>query len=676
MKSIEQRDFKDCGVTCLEYIIEYYKGYVPIEKLREATFTNQNGTTAYHLVETLKKYGFDSYGQKIRYKDLEDIIFPCIVHLILSNGMNHFAVLVKCNEKEVLLMDPAFGKRKLSKEDFTGIWDGIVLLAIPETIIPKIPKDKSIILHVLSFLKKQKKLFLIIVICSIFTSFLSIFLNFYFKIGVEKVSFLEHKELCSLILLFAAFTSFKILFSYIKNYFTIYVNKNIEVEYLYTFVTHLLKIPMKKFSTYHEGELMTRMEEVREIKDLFQEICVTFFLEGFLSITSILILFQLNQKLSIMIVIGMLGYLFIGVLTSKFFYQLVRKNMIIEQEWNESILENFKLFPTMKHLNQTNYQIEKVENHLCNFIKEKKSIEKKALTYQWIKTNYLEILFFCITTLGIFLIKKTELTLIDFITFQNLYLYFINPIKELTDIGPKFCYMKGILSKISETMAWQEESLIEEKESNIILSIKVDNLSFTYNQISQIFSQINFEINEGEHIFLDGKSGCGKSTFCKILHREENSYEGEIFLGNKNLKDYELSVIRKSILYLSQNETIFRGTIKENILFGSSENERFEEITKICEIESIVSKRPFRYETKIYEDTLSGGEKQRIMLARILMKEASVYILDECLSEVERKLEIKIIKNIRELLKNKIIIYISHTDNSKYFERRIHFAHS
>ena len=170
---------------------------------------------------------------------------------------------------------------------------------------------------------------------------------------------------------------------------------------------------------------------------------------------------------------------------------------------------------------------------------------------------------------------------------------------------------------------------------------------------------------------MQGPSGCGKSTICKILHGEINDYKGEVLLDGKNLKDYSLADIRSSILYLSQKENIFMGSIRENILFGSKEDERFSKVCKICRLEEVVANKPLRYETCIQDYNVSGGEKQRIVLARILLKEASFYLLDECLSEVDEDLEVAIIKDVRKYLKGKNILYISHKNHQDLFERSI-----
>lgn len=670
MKEIRQRDFNDCGVTCIEYIMNYYGGHVPIEKLREDTFTTTKGTTAYHIVETLKKYGFDSYGEKIEIKDLQNLTLPVIIHLTLNNGLLHFAVLCKVGKKEVTLMDPSYGKKKMKFSALEGMFDGVVLHAIPKSSIPNIPRDKSVILKLFHLLVEEKKLVLPILIFSVLLSFLSIVINMYFKVSLETVTSKED-ALWQIIFLFVVLYFFKMIFQYGKNYFKFYLDKNIETKFTFSFFRHLFSLPLEKFETYHEGELLTRIRESREIKELFETTCITFFLEFILSFFSLICLFLMNSQLTFILVIGMGVYFILCLITSKSFYHLILKNMEIEERWNERLIETIQNYPSMKHLNQVTEYLDLLEESFCSSLKDKLHIEKVAFFYHFIKENFLELLFFFLTSYGIYLILKGHLTVIHFMTFQNLYFYFINPMKELVDILPKYYYLKGIFQKISEMMSLKEEKHNEYIEPLPYYSLEIKNVSYSYNQIEKIFENVSFEVKEKEHIFLDGKSGSGKSTICKILRQELENYEGTILFSKRNILDYPVEQIRKTILYLSQNEHIVCGTIKDNILYGKKETERFYEVLDICELESIVSKKPLRYDTYISEDYLSGGEKQRILLARTLYCEGNIYIFDEALSEVEDILEKKIIKNIRKFLKDKSIIYISHRKNHKEFERGI-----
>jgi ABC-type bacteriocin/lantibiotic exporter with double-glycine peptidase domain len=153
---------------------------------------------------------------------------------------------------------------------------------------------------------------------------------------------------------------------------------------------------------------------------------------------------------------------------------------------------------------------------------------------------------------------------------------------------------------------------------------------------------------------------------------KELDYEGEILYDYQNSFDYHVMDIRDNIVYLSQNDKIFNDTIKNNILFGlEDDNERLKKIIKITKLDDVIKKRGMRIESSIDEESLSGGEKNRILLARTIYSKRNVYILDEPLREVGLNLEIDIIKDILEFLKDKVVIYISHRDVSKLFERII-----
>lgn len=669
MKEIRQRDYKDCGVTSMEYIIEYYKGHIPIEKLREDTYTTTQGTTAYHIVETFRKYHFDSYGQKVEFNELNQLILPCIVHLVLENGMEHFAVLCKVKKNEVYLMDPAYGKRKLNQNEFENIWDNIVILAIPGTIIPKINSKKKALSLLLHLIYKEKKYIFFLVLFSLIISLLTIFSGLYVKIIMEYLES-SSKIFYKLVICFGGLYFFKILLSYMKNYLKIYLNKNIELDYMYTFLSHLFSLPLEKFLTYHEGEIMTRVEEAKEIKDLFESICITFFLELILSLFSIIVLCNLNFSLSLILVCGMTLYFLLSFLSSKKIYYLVLEAMDIDRLWHENILNNIRMYSSIKHLHNEIFLHDVIENNLCVSIKDNTKIQKWIQIIHTTRESFLEILFFILLTYGLFQLKNNQLLFIDFLAFQSLYLYFISPIKELSDIFPKFYYFKGIFQKMNETMCLNVEK-IEHATKIPPLKIEFKNVSYSYTPYQSTFKNITFSIPEKGHIFLAGKSGAGKSTICKIIHADITDYEGEILIHEKNLKDYTLSELRVSVVYLSQNECIVNGTIEENILFGDNKTPLFDSVCKICEMEEIVNKRPSRYNTKIFNESVSGGEKQRIILARTLLKTGSFYIFDECLSEVEEDMEKRIIQKIRKYLADKTLIYISHNDHSSLFDRRI-----
>lgn len=267
---------------------------------------------------------------------------------------------------------------------------------------------------------------------------------------------------------------------------------------------------------------------------------------------------------------------------------------------------------------------------------------------------------------------------LNLVTFNSLILYLFEPVKELIDLVPKYNYLKASFNKLSDFINVLEEDRNKAGVKKIIEpNIDFREVGYSYNKFSDVIEKVNMTINPGDKVLLIGPSGSGKSTICKLMNRSLGEYMGDINYYFMSEKDYSLEAIRNDILYVGQNEKLFTGTIKENILsLRNISDEDFSRIAKICKLEEIVSKRPNRYNSVINAaiNNLSGGEKQRIILARGLLKSAKIIILDEALSEVNEEMEKEILQNIFDNFKEQTLIYVTHKNVSDKFEKIINIG--
>ena len=317
-----------------------------------------------------------------------------------------------------------------------------------------------------------------------------------------------------------------------------------------------------------------------------------------------------------------------------------------------------------------------IEYKYCLFLKDTFRFNK-LITYNNFVKNFINEVGIClITSFGCYYILKSHLTLIDLITFNSLLVYMLDPIKNIINLLPKINYLKASLNKISEFTNLKEENLQNTNEKFLMGDIVFENLTYTYNNYDYICKNLNLTIKEKQKVMFKGKSGCGKSTLCKLLYRLYDVKEGAIKINNINILDYGLNTIRKNITYLAQKESLFTDTIYNNIVLDQTvSTQRFKMICEICHLEEIVNKKPLRYDTMISDDiaNFSGGERQRILLARALLKKSSILILDEALSEVQTDLEKNIIQDICTKFNDKTIIYITHRNLEDLFEQVIDF---
>ena len=675
---VRQRDLKDCGPCCIETILKYYGGYVPLEKIRDDTCTGVNGTTAFHIVKALCTYGFDAMGVKVDHIFDENIYLPAIAHVILKNGMHHFVVIYKITNKFIFLMDPARGKIKMTQQEFASIWDHILILATPSSNILRYTKELSIFNLFGKLLAKNKSLFAKILITNMILMILTIIGNFYFQVSISSMEEgQDTKFLKFIIILFFIILFFKVFINYIKTYYLNYLNKNLDTELFSTFLEHIFKLPLKFIQNRTTGEIVTRIDELSDTKNLFSEIFTTLILNMILIIGAIVTLFLINSTLFFLLCLIITIYLIVGIFFSKGIYYKIKQTIEATTDFNTTLIENVDMNYSIKNLNLVREFIYRVENKLIQMLKSNFSFVHILNIMELIKNFIYEIGLFIITTLGIYLIYQGKLEILSLVTFNSILIYLFNPAKELVDLIPKYNYLKASFNKLSEFLATEiekDQGGLNNFEGN---DIEVKDLTYSYDLFTKIINKVNFQVERCDKILLSGPSGSGKSTICKLIYRSLGAYSGHIEFNNTSECDYSLKAIRENILYVGQNENLFTGTIRENIIcFRNISDEEFIKVCKICQLEEIVKKRPNRYNTVINAslNNLSGGEKQRIILARALLKKAKILILDEALSEVNEGMEKEILDNIFLHFQDKTLIYVTHKNVEEKFDKIIYLG--
>lgn len=673
MKIVRQQDEKDCGACALLSLIRCYNGNVPLEQVRLDAKTTVEGTNALNLVLASQKYGFDAVGMKV--KNLSDIKrLPAIAHLQKKKGYTHYVVIEKITKNKVVLMDPAKGKVIMSLCEFLEEWTGVVLLFYPKQKIIVLKNEVTLFKIFKKVFFSEKKLINIIIFISFLLTIFSIVLGYYYQMFNSLYSGLYPlKYLKILILVFAIITIFKLVLSYYRNYLENHLNKNIDCLITSDFVTHLFNLPLNVITSRKSGEILSRVGELTSIKGLITEVFITYTLDFLLVVITTFLLLSISSKLFLILFLTTCLYLCIGILTKKSIFEKAYQNISFESDFNSTILENVKMINSIKNLNALDVTLKRVESSLTEYLYNTFKLNSFLNKINTLKTSCYEIGFFLVNTFGFYFVYKGDINLIDLVTFNTLLNLYFEPLKNIIDSIPKYSFMKASITKINDFLSVKCENLGTIVETGGY-DISIKNLNFSYNKYQNVIKDLSLDIKEGKFVLLKGKSGSGKSTICNILNKYITDYEGDILLGKLNYKDLSIKTIRDNVVYVNQNENIFSGTIKENIMLGSKKSDlELDDICKICQVDKIVSKKPFRFLSMIGSDeaNISGGEKQRIILARALMKDFNILILDEALSEVDMKMELEILENIRKFYKDKTIIYISHKKYPKIFDEII-----
>ena len=672
MTIVLQEDIQDCGPCALKSIIEYYKGYVPLEKIKEDCYTSNEGTTVYHLTEAAKKYGFDAVAKRIDGFDNKELALPIIVHIKYSNGLTHFMALYSIKNNKMVLMDPAKGKVNIRKEEFAKIFTGIVIELVPKNTIIKIGQDNSLLKFFFNIFKSNKKICLYLFTVSIFSYLLIVGYSFYFKVlNNSLVNQLSFNIIKYEIYLFLIILLLKQFLNFYKIYYQNILEKNIDANLFSQFISHIFKLPLNVICNKTSGEIISRIEELNNVKALFVELFFSGTLDLIMSLISISALILVNYRLSLILLICAIIYILFSMIINPYLYERVKKNIDLQTESNIAIMENINSINSIKNLNLEKTIIENIEYKIGNLIYDNYDFNIEYNLVDFIRDSFCEIILFIINVYGFYLIFNGTLTFVDLVIFNTISSFFMDPIKNIVNLFSKYNYLRASFNKICDFINMKEE-MIGEDENFSNGDIEFKNIYYSYDGYHKVLDNFNLYIKKGSKILLKGKSGSGKSTICYLLRRIYNATSGKILINEKNINDYSLKTLRKNITYVGQKERVVNDTIKNNIVFNRK-TKNFDLVCKICNIENIVQKKAFRYESAIDNNSsnISGGEKQRIILARALLEESQILILDEALSEVDYYQEKQIIKQIIKYYPLVTLIYITHKNHDSLFERTI-----
>ena len=672
---IKQEEIKDCGAACMYMIIEYYKGHLSMEKLRELLKIDKSGTTAYHIVEGAKKIGFESKGVKCNLEDIneDNIILPCIANVIINNSYRHFVVIYKIDfiKNTVVIADPSNKIITMSFDIFKSIFSGIVIILYPKNTIPfEDTKNKKVKLFI-HIIKSHPKLIKQLSIISFFITLLSIITSFYLQnINNSLTNLLSKDTIMLYVIVFTSLVFIKCLSSFFREKLLIMINEKINLEYTLDTFYKILSLPYKKYRSKSTGDIVTRMLDINLIKDISSKMFLILLVDIPLALCSIAILIIIHTKLFALSLIVLFLYIIVILLFKDYFKESVTKIKKDSIEVTNYMIESISNYETVKGLKIKDDVYSQFEKKFVINLKNLFNYDNTMCLQRFLKSFISEGGRILIYGIGAIMVSNNSLTFASLLTFGALLDYFYSPVQELVDLDVDIRNLDLVLDRLNDLSYDTKSSGV----SNEILkgNIEFKNLIYSYNDKNNVLDDISLKIKEGEKVIVLGSSGSGKSTLFKILMKYYEINRGMVFVNDIDLNDYKEV---DGINYISQNENLFTDSLYNNItLYNKLSIKNLKEITDLCEIDGIIKNNSLGYNMFIEENgfNLSGGERQRIVLARSLLKKFNILIIDEGLNQVDINLERRILKKLFSKFKNKTILIISHrVENLDLFDRKI-----
>ena len=649
-------------------LIKYYNGDVPKEYLRELTKTNKTGVSALNLLKAARELGFEAYGVKGNLSNIKNEYLPIIAHVTIDKKFNHFVVIYKIDYKkmQLLIMDPSKGFVKMSFSDFMNISSSNYLIFKFKQIIPNIKEENGIQDILKFFISKYKSTIINIILLSLSYTILNILVSYSFKLFFDEIDITIKNDLKVILLFLVIAVISKSIFNYFRGNLINYISMILDKTLINDAFNHIINLPFLYYKNHTNGDLLKRINDLGNIKEMISNIIVSIFVDLILSIFILVIIFKISWLLSLILIISIILYTIITIIYNPFINDKIKETFFKSGLINNYLVESLYSFETIKNLSIQNYISRKFQKKYDEYLNLNKGLLKCVNKENLLKNIIISLGNLFIIYFGIDLIRNDFIKITSLITFISLSDYLIDSVKRILDLQVVFTTCKESVRRIKEIYNIPVENLLNDGKNIKYLkgNIEIDNLSYSYDGINKVISDLSLKIMDSEKILICGESGIGKSTVMQLLTRYlDNNYQGSIVIDGYELKNIDLYSLRSNISYVSQNEYLYTDSLYENITLGRKiKYKDFLDLTKNTLVDEIVSKNNLNYNYLIEGngDNLSGGEKARIIIARSILKNSNIYIFDESFNALDVDKERKILEYLFNTYKDKTFIIISH----------------
>jgi ATP-binding cassette subfamily B protein RaxB len=659
-----QSEVAECGITCLA-MIAYYHGYkVNMLAMRQKYPVGIQGITVKQILKVADDIGLSGRVLKLDLGQLAKVKGPAILHW----NFNHFVTLCAVNRRNVVIHDPAKGKIKLSWEQLSESFTGIVIELTPSSNFER--ADKRVKMPLRAFIGNVDglgtALFKIFVI-AVLLQCLLLAAPYYIRLVIDQGIPLSDRSILLWFLFgFIGITLLTVCSNFIRAAAILYLDKNLGFQVKANIQRHLLHLPMSFFESRHVGDIKSRFEAFNEVQRMISRGFITALVEGILGLTTLIIMYSYESSLAILSVSFLL-------MTFVLRFVLINKeNEFLEQALSKQAKENSHFLETIRAIMPIKCYV-KESTRLSSWLnlfadttnenikREKVSILAEISQELLSKLEYLLVIF-----VGATLIIDDVFTLGMFIAFLAYRQQFANSTQALVDQLFRFRLASTYLRRMSDIVLQKQEEetghFVLTKESTLG-HIEVKDLHFRYSPSSSwIFQGLSFQVAAGESVAIVGRSGLGKSTLLKLMTGLIQSDHGEYLLDGHSIKHIGMRNFRSLCATVMQNDQLLNGSLIENITFfePNPDVERAQEAAKGAYIWQEIQAMPMGLHSQVGDlgSALSGGQKQRLLLARALYSQPKILFLDEATSALDSTTEQQVNKYLKE--KNITRISVAH----------------
>jgi ATP-binding cassette subfamily B protein len=665
---VEQAEEMDCGAACLAMLCRHYGINMTLGKLRELANVTAQGATLDSLARAGEALGFSARGVQCTFDALQGFELPFIVHW---EGY-HYVIVYGVSASTVWVADPAVGFKKLSIEEFERGWSGTCLVFTPGQQMVQLTATRSPWLRFVGFLQPYRKILLHLFLATFVIQMLGIVPPMIIQNILDGV--LVHQNLSLLHLLILGLviaTVFSQIMSTVRAYLANYMVRNLDFSMMAQFFRHTMSLPYSFFAKRKTGDILARFKENQTIRAFLTESTVTTLLNLLMVFIYFTILFLYNVKLTLLLIAFTIPIIVLTVVVTPRIKDYAREVFTSGTDAQSFLMEALGGIETIKGMGS---------ERPVRLKWEKKYVKALDTQYRAQQFNILvglaSQLLNAGTTIAILwagasLVLEHELTIGQLIAFNALMGSVLAPLMGLVALWSRLADAGVAMERLGDVLDIEPEQKPSEAASRVVLpdlqgDLKLENVYFRYggDDTAYVLENISIDIRRGELIAIVGRSGSGKTTLAKLLVGFYMPTDGKILVDGYDMAAIDKDYYRAQVGYVMQSNLLFSGTIAENIASGddSPDRRRIEQVAKMADAHAFISKMPLGYEQVVGERGvgLSGGQVQRMCIARALYHDPRLLVFDEATSALDTQSESNIIANMHDILAGRTAVIIAH----------------
>jgi len=660
-----QTEAAECGLACLAMVAGFHGHVVDLAILRRRFPMSLKGTTLASLVDVANRMKLSTRPVRLEIEHLKELRLPCVLHW----NMNHFVVLKSVGARSVRIHDPASGERSVLMAEVSEAFTGVALEAWPGQEFKKVAETEPVSLrrligHVTGLFASLGQILLLALVLEIFGLVSPLFTQWVIDHAIVSG---DLDLLTTLALGFGLLMLLEQTITAVRSWIIMHFGTTLNVQWRANVFTHMLRLPMPYFEKRHLGDIVSRFRSIDTIQGTLTSTFIESIIDGLMVVLVAVMIFLYNPLLSWLTMGAMLLY---GISRWIWFrpLRMATQEQIIHAANQEShFLETVRGVRAIKLFQNQNERRSSWLTLVADQVNAGLRTQKLQILYRLINGLVFGAVNVLVIWLGAHAILDGDFTVGMFMAFMSYRGQFASRVSSLID---KYFQIKMLQihgARLADIVLTEPEKMAEDgrlvtSESAALESrVRIRGLRFKYAEHEAfVLDGVDLEIEPGESVAIVGPSGCGKTTLLHVLLGILPPTDGDVAIGGTSLANLDPEVLRRTVATVTQNDTLFAGSVADNISFFDSQADqaRVEECARLASIHTEIVAMPMGYNTFVgyLGSVLSGGQQQRVLLARALYRRPKILVLDEATSHLDVKREIMVSAAIRALNITRIIV--------------------